>query len=285
MDYVIARTHVIDHERFLEAGSAARDLWLWGLLYAGAHETDGAIPMAAVLASPWGKGGRANVKLADQLVRVGLWSRTDRGYLVLKWSEMGNKTRAELEIAREAARKKKAAQRARFAKKADDSENCPPGTTQGSPQGSPEDVLNSPSYSLSGSSSSRRRDPEPDRSPTPRVWGRGATAERALEVFADAVTEVTGEPFTVASAPWLRDDLCALMTKRAPKGTLAQALAWLGDTTQAWVHADPGCQDRKPSKLADWLNAGRPDKRRKAGPRAVAVQSMDGACFKIPEGF
>jgi len=123
-------------------------------------------------------------------------------------------------------------------------------------------------------------------SPPPRVWGRGATAERALEVFADAISSVTGEPFVVGPAMFLRDDVCALMNRCGPKvATLGESLTWLGDTVQAWVHAVPVVDDRKPSKLIAWLNAGKPDRKRKGGPKVVAVQSMDGACFKIPEGF
>jgi hypothetical protein len=106
MEWVRLQTHVVDHPRFLEAGPQARDLWTWGMLYAGRHETDGAIPMAAVLACPWGAGGRANIKVANRLVEVGLWGRTDAGYQVLRWAENGNPTRAELEADREAARER-----------------------------------------------------------------------------------------------------------------------------------------------------------------------------------
>lgn len=46
------------------------------------HETGGHLPMAVVLTSTWGAGGRANAKVADHLVSVGLWSRTDDGYQI-----------------------------------------------------------------------------------------------------------------------------------------------------------------------------------------------------------
>lgn len=256
MDYVIARTHVIDHERFLEAGSAARDLWLWGMLYAGKHETDGEIPMSAVMASPWGAGGKANVKLAMKLVEVGLWARTEKGFLVLKWTEMGNKTKDQIEEARKKWRKKKKHQR-------DESkELSPPECPQGTPEGTPRGVLNSPSYSPSSGSSSGSDPDLPDRSPMPRVFGRGATAEKALEVFADAVTAVTGESFVIGPAMFLRDDVCQLLNVRAPAGGLEAKLEWLGQTTEAWVRATPDShEDRKPMKLNDWLNKGRPSGR------------------------
>lgn len=103
-DYVKKRTHIINHPRFLEAGAVARDLYDWGMLWSGQLETDGEIPMSALLASPWGAGGKANIRVATKLVDVGLWERTDRGFRVLKWTEQGNATKAELEASREAAR-------------------------------------------------------------------------------------------------------------------------------------------------------------------------------------
>lgn len=191
MDYVIERTHVIDHERFLEAGPHARDLWEWGMKYSGKFELDGAIPMAAVLASPWGYGGRANIRAANRLVEVGLWERTEKGFQILRWTEQGNKTHAELEAAREAARKKKATQRANSEKrrKSEPPSECPPGTPRGTPQGTPEGVLNSPSYSSSESgSSSRIRSDLPDRSGGAPEWWPAAVgaAEQVVGTIDDS---------------------------------------------------------------------------------------------------
>ncbi len=104
MLYVKQGTHVIDHHRFLEAGVVARDLWQWGMLYAGAHETDGDLPMVAVLSSAWGRGGKSNVTVAARLVEVGLWERTVSGFRICRWVEQGNQTKAELTSARAATR-------------------------------------------------------------------------------------------------------------------------------------------------------------------------------------
>jgi hypothetical protein len=143
MFYVRFNTHVTDHPRFAEAGSQARDLWTWGMLYAGKHETDGELTMAAVLASPWGAGGKANVRVAAKLVEVGLWECTDRGFRICRWSDQGNKTRAELEEKRAAEREKKANQRKKDSDSPPPPIVCPPGTEQGTPEGTPEGVLNS----------------------------------------------------------------------------------------------------------------------------------------------
>lgn len=105
-DYVKKRTHIINHPRFLEAGAVARDLYDWGMLWSGQLETDGEIPMVAVLESSWGAKGKKNVLVAQKLVDVGLWERTDKGYRICKWAEQGNVTKAQLEEQRGAARER-----------------------------------------------------------------------------------------------------------------------------------------------------------------------------------
>jgi hypothetical protein len=188
VDYVIERTHVIDHERFLEAGPHARDLWEWGMKYSGKFELDGAIPMAAVIASPWGYGGKANIKAAAKLVDVGLWERTDKGFQIRKWSEQGNKTKAEIEAARAKWREKKKPKTPR---------ELPRGNTEGNPSG----FLNSTSYSSSFSDQeikipeeipSARAKPDPGAKP-PDWWAS------VLETMAMQ----TGETIPAGEA-WLR---------------------------------------------------------------------------------
>lgn len=184
MDWVKTRTHVIDHARFLEAGSAARDLWHWGMLYAGKHETDGEIPMAALMASTWGKGGKANVLIASRLVAVGLWERTDSGWRILKWAEQGNQTKAQIVADREAARE-------RMKKKRTPSQPTrSPELRENFARSSP-DVPTSTSYSSSVSDLGSR---ESTPSATPPEWWEGTCG---------AVEMATGEQFNHAAA-WLR---------------------------------------------------------------------------------
>lgn len=106
MDFAKIRAHITSHVRFLEAGPVARDLWTWGMLHAAQQESDGELPMAAVLASAWGRGGKANVGVAARLVEVGLWERTETGYRILRFVEQGNLTKAKLEADRAAARER-----------------------------------------------------------------------------------------------------------------------------------------------------------------------------------
>lgn len=301
MKWVAEGTHIIDHERFLEAGVHGRDLWEWGMKHSGKHETDGELSMAAVLSSPWGYGGKANIRAANRLVEVGLWERTERGFRILRWAEQGNKTRAQLKDMREADRTKKSAYR----------ESKKKSVPRGHPRGVPKDAVNVP-VNVSVSCSDLEDQDLPDRSsmrasapddsgvslpstnaspssaagppssfqssdgqsphpptktgsegnvePIPIRWSRGATAERALEVFADAITSATGVDYVVSRAPFLRDDLCVVLNKLAPRGDRDAALTWLGDVTLAWVRADPECAARSPARLMDWLNSGRPDR-------------------------
>ncbi len=158
MIYVRLNTHITDHHRFAEAGAVARDLWTWGMLYAGKHETDGELPMAAVLASPWGASGRANVRVAAKLVEVGLWERTDAGFRVCRWSEQGNMTRAAIDAERAAAKE-------RMAKRRESTKPPPPCSPEQIPNERrtnafvPSSSFNSSGSSSSGESSERGPDP------------------------------------------------------------------------------------------------------------------------------
>jgi hypothetical protein len=113
MRWIKLGTHIADHARLLAAGAVGRDLYVWGLTYSGKHETDGELPMVAVLTSAWGAGGQANIKVANTLVDVGLWARTDTGFTSLRWAEQGNETKTSLSEKREAAKARKFAKGSR----------------------------------------------------------------------------------------------------------------------------------------------------------------------------
>lgn len=204
MDWVRLRTHVVDHVRFLEAGPHARDLWAWGMLYAGEHETDGHIPMTAVLAAPWGYGGRANVKAAQKLVEVGLWERTDGGFLVLRWAEQGNPTKATIQADREAARARMRRSRGGIPAAAPVDATPPESNPQSQVRGDvrPNFARSSPDVPTSTSTSDLKisRSDLPDRSPTPSV-----TADRPafFDQAADTVEATTGTKVDRPAA-WLR---------------------------------------------------------------------------------
>jgi len=207
--WIREHTHIVDHPRLLEAGANARDLWHWGMLYAGNHETDGRLPMSAVLASPWGAGGKKNITVAQKLVEVGLWDRVDSGYQICRWVEMGNPTKADLDEKRREERDGRKTRRKRSSYSPPpplspdlqaegvsepDPAECPPRTPQGVPY--------SDSYSSSGSGSSdARATPRPSEvreladplKPPPDWW----------ESVCETITFQTGEKLPAGEA-WLR---------------------------------------------------------------------------------
>lgn len=146
MNWIREHCHVVDHPRFTASGPTGRDLWHWGMLFSGKHETDGELLLSDVLATPWGAGGKKNIVVAQKLVDVGLWERTDTGYRILRWSEMGNPTKAELEVKRKEERDGRKVRRSRSGSvpppapdlgsghvSAPDDRECPPRTPQGVP--------------------------------------------------------------------------------------------------------------------------------------------------------
>lgn len=105
--------------------------------------------------------------------------------------------------------------------------------------------------------------------PEPR-FSAGTTQVEALDRFTAAVGAATGRAFRLSRAPYHGQDLCAALNAHAPPGSLASALSWLEEQIRAWVAAtDPKrAGGYAPSKLLDWLNAGRPDHRER--PKSIA---------------
>jgi hypothetical protein len=237
-DYVKKRTHIINHVRFLEAGAIARDLYDWGMLWSGQQETDGEIPMAVVLASPWGAGGKKNVVVAQKLVDVGLWDRTDSGYRIRKWAEQGNVTKLELVERRQFDRDRKAKQRKRV------SDPCPTGTPTGTPVDFPSSTFNS----SSGSGSSLGRDTDPDRSPTQPEWWLGAIA---------SAEQAVGGTIDQPGARWLEYD--AARERRGWSRNHRDAVGWLttvvrSERKNAKVNPKPAEITKQPfDENAPWM--------------------------------
>lgn len=220
MEWTRLQTHVVDHPRFLEAGAQARDLWTWGMLYAGRHETDGAIPMAAVLACPWGAGGKANVRVANRLVEVGLWGRTDAGYLVLRWSENGNPTRSELESAREAARERMKKKRSQPPENSQTRIPCSQEHPENFARSSP-DVPTSTSLSTSESSLSEGESPR-----------EGGSVARYAAAYAEGVAEGKGTPFAWPESKYAQWDLGKILATHAVDES---GKKYRGDQLLRWI--------------------------------------------------
>jgi hypothetical protein len=91
------------HPRAIAAGFDAMGLWLWGMLYAQHHETDGRLHRAVVLTA-WG--GRRNVMLAKKLVEVGLWVEDESGDWFIHNYERKNQTSADIRRKRDAIKER-----------------------------------------------------------------------------------------------------------------------------------------------------------------------------------
>lgn len=93
------------HPRAIAAGFDAMGLWLWGMLYAQNHQTDGRLHRPAVLTA-WG--GRRNILLAKKLVEVGLWTEDEAGdWFIHNYSEK-NQTSEDIRRKRDAAKQRQA---------------------------------------------------------------------------------------------------------------------------------------------------------------------------------
>ncbi len=127
-------------------------------------------------------------------------------------------------------------------------------------------------------------DPDPDlRSPTPRASaGAGevrridvgtAGAVEARDAFEIAVAKATGEPFSLASAPFHDRDLVKLVNKHG-RGLPRD---WLAKTVPAWVRATEAqfAGGWVPAKLLDWLNTGKPDRRARKSAAEITKQPFD----------
>lgn len=78
------------HPKVLAAGIAAMGLWVMAQSYSSCYGTDGKLPMAtiALLCSNSGLPyGTEPLLLADKLVEVGLWERSEGGYQFHDWAE------------------------------------------------------------------------------------------------------------------------------------------------------------------------------------------------------
>ena len=125
-----------DHPKAYAAGVEAMGLWLWGLLYCRKHETDGAIPVAAVESA---LGGKNNQELVHRLLGACLWTKSKGIFLVLNYAKK-NETKAQVTERRSSEAARKQAYRSRL------SRGDMAGTTAGSPAscpGSGSDSVNS----------------------------------------------------------------------------------------------------------------------------------------------
>lgn len=96
----------LDHPKFLKAGPLAGYLAICAIAWSGRNLTDGHIPEEQLPRLINLEGLRVKPKdLADKLVKIGLWDRTEEGWLVHDFHEYQS-SRAEVEERREQTRER-----------------------------------------------------------------------------------------------------------------------------------------------------------------------------------
>jgi hypothetical protein len=132
MEWIRLDVNVLDDPKIVQAfasgGLEAVILYVWGLTYAGKHETDGWIFEAALNAVPF---LRKTKKVPQALIDAGLWERTATGYQIHGWAAR-QPTKEQNEERRRIDRERKADWRERARTR-----GLSRGTKGGTPGGTP----------------------------------------------------------------------------------------------------------------------------------------------------
>lgn len=104
-----------------------------------------------------------------------------------------------------------------------------------------------------------------------------AGALEARNAFQESVAQATGKRFALTRAPFHDRDLVVAINTHGPTESVTAKIAWLRATVASWVvAADPKYAGGwAPSKLLDWLNAGRPDRVERKNGAEVTKQPFD----------
>jgi hypothetical protein len=139
MDWIRLDVAVLRDPKVMGTGWEGALLYIWGLTYAGEHETDGVIPTAAMEAVPrWLK---RPATVATKLVSAGLWESAKDGWRIHNFTKR-QPTRAELEARRKAEEDRRRAEAERKAKwrAGRQSHGTDPGTPGGTDPGTSQEV-------------------------------------------------------------------------------------------------------------------------------------------------
>lgn len=89
MSYFMVDGDFHSHPKVIDTSSAAIGLWVMAGSWSKRHGTGGHVTPGAVRTLG------STAKFADELVRVGLWEKTDRGYVFHDWAAWGNVNHVE----------------------------------------------------------------------------------------------------------------------------------------------------------------------------------------------
>jgi hypothetical protein len=244
------------HRKLLSVGPVAAWLWTCGLMYCNAQKArDGFIPTLAVsVLYPIHNVNRE----VSRLVSVGLWIKTEDGYVVHDYhdyqptAEEAAATSAMKSAAGRSGGLRSGASRRSKNEARGEAESKHGASLLPKPVPSrPDPVLEDPPNPRGGSDS-----PE-------RMFDIGtASIWEAVETYGDAVSSVTGNPFTfprgAAPLEQLRDGL----NVHSRTDSVRAGLLWLKASVGEWVasHREQARFTRgwAPEFFLAWLNAGRP---------------------------
>lgn len=107
MTWVKIDDTVTEHPKCVELSPSAWTLWLHGLAYCSRNLTDGHIPAAML---PRLSGLSSPKKAAGELCEAGLWHKNGEGWEIHDYADH-QRTRADIEAERQAARERRARNR------------------------------------------------------------------------------------------------------------------------------------------------------------------------------
>ena len=245
MIYAKIDVDIIDHPRATAAGREARDLWVWGILFARKHQTNGVLTTASVAASSWGAGGKKNLRLARKLTECGLWAEHEEGFVVLRYAEK-NDTKEAIEERRNFERSRKASQRTRVTMaplSKTKTVDCPSGTTGGTPTDFP--GSGSGSYSASGSIDQADRDDGAVPPESPPNWWDAACSSTEMAIGGEVADRV---------ALWL--EYRGSRHRKTWAMNQTDAVAWISNVVRAERRGQRGAPRQAIGSAADapWMN-------------------------------
>lgn len=242
------------HRKILDAGPAAAWLWVCGLAYANQQTAhDGFIPEAAIPFLPI----RNAESLVPDLLRVGLWDRLDRGYLIHDYHDF-QPTKEEVEELRSARSRagqaggKKSGEARR--KQRDEANAKQKGSKREAKPKQPPEANTNPVPS--------RPDPVQEEKDPPIAPQVRRPAERATDdgcmgmavtAWADGVSEVTRKPFSLGTGKPTFAIVDAIVL-HCPD--LAGRVSWAREQAVAWAsECVANGWSLSPFRFVDWVNS------------------------------
>lgn len=235
---------MVSHPKFIAAGPAAVGYWAAAIAYVREQELDGKLPDEAIgvmLCVGTAKGR----KLAESLVKAGLFERTGDGYLICNYSSK-NETKAQIEARRTATRERVQRFRCNGVTHSVTADTVTPSVT--------DPCNDSVPGSGSGSDLKIQRDPEIQDRGVRNPTDDGAFG-MAISAWAEGISLETGVPCQPPIGGPLRQLVAA---SNAHRPVTADPVTWARETAQEYARAHRG-RELSVFAFVRWLESGRPE--------------------------